>query len=181
MAGELGCIGLIAIAGLIGFLFYRRKKLTNELQEFYTKGNYVQRERLPINHPFIYEDLSFTTSLDGKIKPEIPYTLILGTRFTGGGQNMIRHDYIGFYFPPHDSLTDEWLKKWKDKVAERGDNWAEHSGIEKIDKNWGIMGTPEHLPIRATRINNGVLLAWSGLHLRHVIEARIKDVLDSLK
>lgn len=43
------------------------------------------------------------------------------------------------------------------------------------------MGAPEHLPIRAVRINNRVLLAWNGLHLKKTIEARIKDVLDSLR
>lgn len=180
MSGEIGCLGLILIAGFIGFLFYRRKKLENALQAFYKQGNYVQREKLPITNPFVYEDLNFVTSLDGKLKADMPYTLILGTRITGGGQNMIRHDYIGFYIPPHASLSDEWLGQWKAKVAERGDNWAQHSGVEKQDKSWGLMGVPEHLPLRAIRINNGVLLAWSGLHLRHVIESRIKDVLQSL-
>lgn len=180
MVAEISCFGLILIAGFIGFLFYRRQKLTDELQDFYNAGNYVSREQVPVANPFVYTDLSFITSSDGKLKADLPYSLILGTRLTGGGQNMIRHDYIGFYFPPHDAMTDEWLNKWKQKVAERGDNWAEHSGVEKTEKNWGLMGAPEHLPIRATRINNGVLLAWTGLHLRKTIEARIKDIVESL-
>lgn len=112
--------------------------------------------------------MAFTAALDGKIRSDIPYTLILGTRFSGASETRIQHNYIGFYFPPHESMTDEWLNQWKQKVAERGDNW-------------GIMGAPERLPIRAVRINNGILLAWNGLHLRHTIEARIQDVLDSLK
>jgi hypothetical protein len=181
MAGEIGCIGLILIAGFIGFLFYRRRKLMNELQDFYKTGNYIRRESLPVENPFVYTDMSFTTASDGKIKADLPYSLILGTRVTGGGKNMIRHDYIGFYFPPEVELNDEWLNKWKEKVAERSDNWAQHSGVEKIDKRWGLMGAPEHLPIRAIRINNGVLLAWTGLHLRKTIEARMKDVIESLE
>jgi hypothetical protein len=180
MVGTISCLALILIAGFIGFLFYRRNQLNNDLQDFYHQNNYVQRERLPVKNPFIYEDLNFITSLDGNLKPDLPYILILGTRTTGGGQDMIRHDYIGFYFPPHASLTDQWLGRWKQKVSERGDNWAQHSDVAKIDKNWGLMGAPEHLPIRALRINNGVLIAWNGLHLRHVIESRIKDVANSL-
>ncbi len=39
------------------------------------------------------------------------------------------------------------------------------------------MGPPETLPIRATRVEDGgVVLAWSGLHLRKTIEARIADI-----
>jgi len=180
MAGEIGCFALIVIAGLIGYLFYRRKQLINELKEFYREGNYIKRESLPISNPFIYDDMTFITSLNGNLKPDMPYTLILGTRVTGGGKNMLQNDYIGFYIPPHASLSDEWLGQWKEKVAQRGDNWAQHSGAESEEKNWGIMGAPEHLPIRAVRINNGILLAWNGLHLRHTIEARIQDVLESL-
>lgn len=180
MAGEIGCLVLILIVGLIGYLFYRRRRLIQDLQEFYREGNYVQRQSLPVANPFVYEDMTFITSLDGKLKSDMPYTLILGTRVTSGGKNMTQNDYIGFYFSPHDSLTDEWLNQWKQKVAERGDTWAGHSGVEKEEKSWGLMGAPEHLPIRAVRINGGVLLAWNGLHLRKTIEARIQDVLESL-
>ena len=181
MVAEISCFFGILIIGFIGFLFYRQNRLMNELQEFYKQGKYVYREQLPIKNPFVYEDMSFVTSSDGKIRADIPYTLILGTRYSGASQSRIRHDYIGFYFPPHDLLTDEWLDQWKAKVAERGDNWAQHSGVEKLDKSWGLMGAPEHLPIRAVRINNGVLLTWNGLHLRKTIELRIQDVLDALK
>jgi len=180
MAGEISCFFGILIIGFIIFLFYRRKKLINELKEFYQQGNYIQRKSLPITNPFIYDDMTFITSSDGKLKSDMPYTLILGTRVTGGGKNMIQYDYIGFYFSPHASLTDEWLGQWKQKVAERGDHWAEHSGVEKIDKKWGLLGAPEELPIRAVRVNDGVLLAWMGLHLRKTIEARMQDVLESL-
>ena len=43
------------------------------------------------------------------------------------------------------------------------------------------MGPPQTLPIRAARAEDGgVVLAWSGLHLRKVIEARMDDVLATL-
>ena len=180
MVAEISCLGLILIAGLIGYLFYRSRKLMNDMQDFYTQGNYVRRDNPPVENPFVYTDMSFTTSSDGFIKTGMPYTLILGTRYSGAGSSRIQHDYIGFYFPPQVELSDAWLNQWKQKVAERGDNWAQHSGIEKTEKSWGLMGAPEHLPIRAVRINNGVLLAWTGLHLREKIEARMQDVLQSL-
>lgn len=43
------------------------------------------------------------------------------------------------------------------------------------------MGPPEALPIRAVRTaEGGVLLAWNGLHLRHIIEQRMDETLQSL-
>jgi hypothetical protein len=107
----------------------------------------------------------------------MPYTLILGSRTA----NRSLYTYIGIFIPQNPETTDSWLNTWKQKVAERGDNWAQHSGVEKADKKWGLMGPPEHLPIVATRVNNGTMLSWSGLHIRKTIEARINDVLQSLK
>jgi hypothetical protein len=49
-----------------------------------------------------------------------------------------------------------------------------------MKKSWGLMGAPNKLPIRAIRINDGVLIAWIGLHLRSEIEERIKDLSASL-
>src|SRR5690606_32225049 len=178
---EIGLFALIVIVILVISLLYRRKQLINELRSFYQEGNYVKRDRLPITNPFVHDDMTFITSLDGHLREDLPYTLILGTRVTSGGKNMSQNDYIGFFIPHHEALTDKWLAGWKEKVAERGDeHWAKHSSVKAVEKNWGIMGPPEELPIRAVKVDDGILLAWNGLHLRHTIEARIKDVLESL-
>ena len=57
MVGEISCLALILIAGLIGYLFYRSRRLMNELQEFYTQGNYVRRDNVPVENPFVYTDM----------------------------------------------------------------------------------------------------------------------------
>jgi hypothetical protein len=170
---------MIVLAGLIGFLFWRQRRIFNEIQVFYKDSNLTYREKSPVEHPFIYTDINPICS-QGFIKPEMPYTFILGSRSTGAGQSRILHTYIGVYLPNHPRLTDEWLQQWKEKVAERGDNWAQHSGVEKMEGKWSLMGPPENLPIVATRINDGVLIAWSGLHIRKVFDARLKELKETL-
>jgi hypothetical protein len=178
MTSNIGCFGLLLIFGFIVYLFIRRRKLTNELQAFFNEGHYLRRDQCPVPNPFVYTDAHVGCS-DGELKPGMPYTLILGSRMTGAGKTASLHTFIGFYFPQQVNLSDEWLAGWKQKVAERGDAWAEGSGVEKMKKSWGLMGAPDKLPIRAIRVNDGVLIAWIGLHLRKQIEERIQDVLAS--
>jgi hypothetical protein len=180
MNSSIGCIGLIAIAGFIGYLFYRRKKISDDLKDFYKQGNYIRREQVPVEYPFVDKGLAFVICSDGFLKEGMPYTLMLGTKFSGAGKTSRQDDYIGFYIPAHPQLTDEWLNGWKQKVVERGDGWAKHSGVQQIKKSWGLWGPPNKLPIRAVRINDGIVIAWIGLHLRKQIEERINDVLTSL-
>ena len=168
------------VVASVTYLYFRDRQLIGGLKEFLKEGKYKLRVQPPIKAPFVYENLSRITSYDGLLKPALPYTLILGLRITGRGKDCISYQYVGFYFPPHVQLSDEWLNGWKHKVAERGDNWAAKSGIEKIEKVWGSKGIPDNLPIRATRLNGGVILAWNGLHTREHIEARLNDVLASL-
>lgn len=164
----------------IVYLYFRDRQMIGGLKEFLKTGKYKLRVQLPIKTPFIYEKLYKVTSYDGWIKPNLPYTLILGTRTTETGKDRVFYHYIGFYFPPQTELSDEWLRGWKNKVAERGDSWAAKSDVEKIEKIWGSKGAPDNLPIRAAFINDGVILAWNGLHTSEHIEARIHDVLASL-
>jgi hypothetical protein len=181
MNGTIGCLGLAAIAGFIGYLFYRRKKISDDLQDFYKQGAYIRREQPPLEYPFVDRCLAFVNSSDGFLKEGMPYTLMLGTKFSGAGKTSRQEDYIGFYIRAHPQLTDEWLNGWKQKVVERGDGWAKHSGMQQVEKSWGLMGAPNKLPIRAARMSEGILLAWIGLHLRKQIEERINDVLASLQ
>lgn len=178
--GTVGCVMLLGIAGFIGFLFYRRKRIFNDIGDFYKENGHIYRETSPVKDPFVYSDAALTCT-DATLKEGMPYTLMLGSRTAHSGGSASLYTYIGMYIPNHPALSDDWLKQWKQKVAERGDNWAQHSGVEKAEKSWGLMGAPEELPIVAKRVEGGVLLSWSGLHIRKVIEARIQAVRDSLQ
>ncbi len=168
------------IVASIAYLYFRDRQMVGGLKEFLKEGKYKLRVHPPVKAPFVYEKLFKITSYDGQIKPNLPYTLILGIRMTGTGKDSISYSYIGFYFPPQAQISDEWLNGWKTKVAERGDSWAGKSDVEKFEKNWGSKGAPDNLPIRAARVDGGIILAWNGLHTSEHIEARINDVLASL-
>jgi len=178
---EVSIVLAALVVASIVYLYFRDRQMIGGLKEFLKEGKYKLQVQLPIKSPFIYEKLSRVTSYNGWLKPDMPYTLILGIRTTGSGkEDRISYQYIGFYFPPQAQLSDEWLDGWKKKVAERGDNWAARSGMEKTEKNWGSKGAPDNLPIRAARLDGGVILAWNGLHIRDHVQARIDDVLASL-
>jgi hypothetical protein len=164
----------------ITYLYFRDRQMIGGLKEFLKEGKYKLNVQPPLKAPFVYEKIFKITSYEGWIKPEMPYTLILGIRMTGKGKDSISYQYIGFYFPPQVNFSDEWLNGWKHKVAERGDNWAAKSEVEKVEKVWGSKGIPDNLPIRAARVDGGVILAWNGLHTKEHVEARIHDVLASL-
>ncbi len=172
-------LAALIIASMV-YLYFRDRELVSGLKEFLKEGKYKLRVQPPIRAPFVYEQRVQVASYDGQLKEGVPYTLILGRRVVGEKKESVTYQYIGFYFPPQTNLSDEWLEGWRRKVAERGDSWAVKCGVEKIEKNWGSKGVPDHLPIRAARIESGVLLAWNGLHTRDHIEARIQDVLASL-
>lgn len=179
MSSTVAILLLVVILGVIIFLFWRQNKLFNDLGEFYKENKLVFRQSSPVENPFVYTDATLTCN-DGMLKPGVPYTLILGTRLVTDGQGTSGYRYIGVYLPPQVQVSEEWLNTWKQKVAERGDNWAQHSGVEAAKKSWGVMGPPEYLPIRAVRVNNGVFIGWSGLHLRKTIEARLSEIIASL-
>lgn len=179
MSSTVAILLLVVILGAIIFLFWRQNKIFNDLGDFYKKNNLVLRQSSPVENPFVYSDANLICN-DGMLKPGVPYTLILGTRLVTDGQGTSGYRYIGVHLPSQVQVSDEWLNTWKQKVAERGDNWAQHSGVEAAQKNWGVMGPPEHLPIRAVRINNGVFIGWTGLHLRKTIEARLSELTTSL-
>jgi len=172
-------LAALVVASVV-YLYFRDRQMIGGLKEFLKEGKYKLRVQPPIKAPFIYEKLSKTASYDGWLKPDMPYSLILGMRTTGSGKDSIFYQYLGFYFPPQVNLSDEWLDGWKQKVAERNDSWASKSGVEKIENNWGSKGIPDNLPIRAARVDGGVILAWNGLHAKEHVEARISDILASL-
>ncbi len=172
---SIGIPLLVIIVGVIVYLFWRQNRIFNELGIFYKENNLVFRQSSPLEHPFVYTDTKLVCN-DGILKPGIPYTLILGTRVVTDWQGTFSYHYIGVFLPPQVQVSDEWLSAWQRKVAERGDNWAQYSGMEPIKKTWGVMGPPESLPVRAVRANGGVFIGWSGMHMRKVIEARLNEL-----
>lgn len=179
MSSTIALLMFIALIGFIAFLFWRQNRIFNDIQAFYKDNKMVYQETAPVEHPFIYTSIKPICS-KGNLKPDMPFTFMLGSRSEGAGQSRVLHTYIGVFIPDHPRLTDAWLNTWKHKVAERGDNWAQHSDVEPHKKSWGLMGAPEDLPIVAKRINNGVLIAWSGLHIRKVFEARLDELKQTL-
>ena len=180
MSSTIALLMFAVIIGFIVYLFWRQNRIFDDIQAFYKANNMYHQEVPPVEHPFIYNDVNPICS-KGNLKQEMPFTFMLGSRSTGAGQSRILHTYIGVFLPDHPRLTDGWLNAWQQKVAERGDNWAQHSGVEPVKKSWGLMGPPENLPIVAKRINNGVLIAWTGLHIRKVFEARLNELKQSLQ
>jgi len=169
------------IIASVTFLYLRDRQMIDGLRDFLKRGKYRLRVEPPIKTPFIYDNLYKITSYEGYLRPDLPYTLILGIRATGKGQERLLYHYVGFYFPKQVELSETWLQGWRAKVAERGDNWAAKNGIEPTEKTWGSKGAPDQLPIRAERIENGgVILAWNCLHTSAAIEERIQDFLASL-
>lgn len=179
MSSTIALFIFAVIIGSIVYLFWRQNKMSNDLGKFYRENNLIFRETSPLEDPFIFKDVRLVCN-DGMLKPETPYTLILGTRIVTDGQGTSAYRYIGVFLPPQVQVSDEWLANWQQKVVERGDAWAKYSGVEPAQKNWGLMGAPEHLPIRAARLNGGVFIGWSGLHSRKNIENRLSELRSTL-
>ncbi|NWF63858.1 MAG: hypothetical protein HXY38_06075 [Chloroflexi bacterium] len=179
MSSFIAILMLAVILGAIIFLFWRQNRIFNELGNFYKENNLIFQPASPVEHPFMYPDVKLVCSA-GMLRPNIPYTLILGTRLVTDGQGTSSYRYIGVYLPPQAQVNDEWLSAWQQKVAERSDQWAQYSGVTAAEKNWGVMGAPEHLPVRAVRVNSGVFIGWSGIHTRKTIEARLNELKTSL-
>ncbi|MFN8398399.1 MAG: hypothetical protein U0X74_00175 [Anaerolineales bacterium] len=179
MSSTIALVMFAVIIGFIVYLFWRQNRIFDDIQKFYKANGMLYQETPPVEHPFIYTDVKPICS-KGNLKPDMPFTFMLGSRAEGAGQSRILHTYIGVFIPNHPRLTDSWLSTWKQKVAERGDNWAQHSGIQPIEKSWGLMGPPENLPIVAKRFDNGIVIAWSGLHIRKVMEARLDELKQTL-
>ncbi len=179
MSLTVAILMFVVIVGLIVFLFWRQNRIFNELGNFYKENKLISRPTSPVERPFVYTDVNLTCN-DGLLKPDAPYTLILGTHMVTDGQGTSAYRYIGVFLPLQVQLSDEWLKAWQQKVAQRGDNWAQYSGVEPISKTWGIMGVPENLPIRAMRVNGGIFIGWAGMHMRKVIQARLSELKNTL-
>lgn len=181
---------LLAVFGTIVFLFVRSHRLRVDRERFLEERGLHLRSHCPkeVTHPFVYEDLLACSCYEGPLDPQRPlrFVLILGSRQSQGsagpGQPPVIDFYIGAYLPSASiKLDDAWLNLWQQRVAERGDGWAQRTGLPVPSRDHGLLGPKESLPIRAVRTQEGgVLIAWQGLHLRDRLEKRLAELVDTL-
>jgi len=181
---------LLSVVAAIGYLFWRGQNLRAQRDQFFVDRKLVQRAACPaeVGQPFVYKDLNQLLCYDGPLSPDrpLPFVMILGSRqregAVGPGQKMIVDHYIGAYLPAASvKLDDAWLQGWARRVAERADGWAKQSGLPVPQRDHGLMGPPESLPIRAVRTSDGgVLVAWHCLHLRDRFEKRLSELEQTL-
>lgn len=178
----IACVTVLAISFLMFQIYRRDKQEMRELQRLLRNYGFSFRWGCPVVNPFIYEKLDALHCYDGKLKENIPVTLIFGRYLTGKGRDTVINSMMGVYFPPNSNLSDGWLLEWKMQVARRGDDWAAHSGVAGMKSGWGAFGPPESLPVRAVRMQDGaVVLAWYCLPLRRNVEDKLNAVIRSLE
>lgn len=181
---------LLSVVGSLVYLVWRGQNLRAQRDQFFVDRKLVQRPDCPpeIDKPFVYKDLANLLCYDGPLSPTrpLPFVLVLGSRqregAVGPGQKVITDHYIGAYLPKSSlPLDDAWLTSWARRVAERADGWAKQSGQPVAQRDHGLMGPPESLPIRAVRTpDGGVFIAWHCLHLRDRFEKRLAELVESL-
>lgn len=163
-------------------IYRRDRQEIRELQSYLKERGFAFRWGSPVVNPFLYEKLDALHCYDGKLKEDVPVTLIFGRYSTGRGRQTIINSMMGIYFPPNSSLSDGWLLEWKMQVARRGDEWAAHSGVAGMKSGWGMFGPPESLPVRAVRMPDGaIVLAWYCLPLRRNVDDKLTAVIKSLE
>ena len=181
---------LLSVVASLGYLIWRGQNLRAQRDRFFVDRKLVQRASCPseVGQPFVYKDLKQLLCYDGPLSPEkpLPFVFLLGSRqregAVGPGQKMIVDHNIGVYLPSSSlKLDDAWLQSWARRVAERGDGWAKQSGQPVSQRDHGLMGPPDSLPIRAVRTTDGgVLIAWHCLHLRDRFEKRLVELIETL-
>lgn len=181
---------LLSVVASLGYLIWRGQNLRAQRDRFFVDRQLVERAGCPaeVGEPFVYKNLSNLICYDGPLSSTRPLKMvfIIGSRqregAVGPGQKVITDHYIAAYLPKSSiSLDDTWLQSWAKKVAERADGWAKHSGQPVPQRDHGLMGPPESLPIRAVRTSDGgVLLAWHCLHLRDRFEKRLSELEQTL-
>lgn len=181
---------LLAVVASLGYLIWRGQNLRAQRDRFFVDRKLVERPACPaeLGQPFVYKDLTNLLCYDGPLSPErpLPFVFVLGSRqregAVGPGQKVITDHYVGAYLPKSVLPLDEaWLTSWARRVAERADGWAKQSGQPVAQRDHGLMGPPESMPIRAVRTSDGgVFIAWHCLHLRDRFEKRIAELIETL-
>ncbi|MCS6884196.1 MAG: hypothetical protein RMM17_11885 [Acidobacteriota bacterium] len=177
----VACVAVLLIGIVMLEVHLRDRHQLKELIQYLSNLGFSFRWGCPVVNPFLYERLDKLCCYDGKLA-DVQATLILGRYSTGKGRDLVVNSMMGLYFPPEADLSDGWLLEWKMQVARRGDDWAAYSGVDRLKVEWGALGPPESLPVRAVRLpNGGVILAWYCLPLKRNVEEKVNSVIKSFK
>ncbi len=183
---------LFAVMGSLVYLIRRTQRLDADFDRFMQQRKFSALASCPVDveHPFVYSNLRTCEAYQGPLSPGVAgspiWVLILGSRqregAIGGGNKIIVDRYVGIYLPSRSLTLDHaWLLDWQKKVAERGDGWAKQTGLHVTEREHGLLGPPESMPIRAVRTKDGgVLVAWHCLHLADRLEKRLTELAQTL-
>jgi len=148
--------GVLALSLIPAYMVVRSRRDGAELSR-YLRSELVPRKGCPIPDPFIEHNVAVNDCWDGQLASGQRFVVIFGAE---PGSRAQVANYIGIWLPPGPDLTDAWLRGWKERVAARGDWWAARSGIAAPPKTHLFVGPPESVPVRADRVDEGVILAW---------------------
>ena len=188
----LALLLLLAVVGSLVYLIRRTQNLDAAFDRFMQERKLSILPSCPaeVSLPFVYPDLRTCLAYQGPLSPGVAgspiWVLILGSRqregAIGGGNKIIVDRYVGIYLPSRSLTLDHaWLLDWQKKVAERGDGWAKQTGLNVTEREHGLLGPPESMPIRAVRTKDGgVLVAWHCLHLADRLEKRLTELAQTL-
>jgi hypothetical protein len=147
---------VLAISVIPAYMVLRSQRERAKLSR-YLRSELVPRNDCPIPDPFIEHNVAVNDCWDGALASGQRFVVIFGAE---PGSRAQVANYIGIWLPPGPDLTDGWLRGWKERVAARGDWWAARSGIPAPPKTHLFIGPPESVPVRADRLEPGVILAW---------------------
>lgn len=133
------------------------------------RNEMTERWGCPVPAPFVEPSAVVLDCWDGKLPGGRPFVLIFGTE---PGSRAQVANYIGIWLPPGPDLTDDWLLRWKQRVADRGDWWAQRAGVPAPRRTHLFVGPPEGVPVRADRAEGGALLVWKLITLPSVDKVR---------
>jgi hypothetical protein len=151
-----GAVVLLLVTAIPGYMLVRSHVEGVRLARM-LRGELAERLGCPVPEPFVERSAVVLGCWDGKLPSGRAFILIFGTE---PGSRAQVANYIGIWLPPGPDLTDAWLTRWKERVAARGDFWAERSGVPAAHRTHLFVGPPESEPIRADRAEDGVLIAW---------------------
>src|SRR5262249_44260203 len=104
------------------------------------RNEMTERWGCPVPAPFVEPSAVVLDCWDGKLPGGRPFVLIFGTE---PGSRAQVANYIGIWLPPGPDLTDDWLLRWKQRVADRGDWWAQRAGVPAPRRTHLFVGPPE--------------------------------------
>ncbi len=182
MASYVGCCGLLGIAVFIALLFLRRRKIENEMADFYkTHSLYVAkdeppnvRESLDAGSDNLYCCRTNLTTATGSNIEFCWWEWYLKSNTTiNGAPSVSFTHYLAVSFAPH-SVSEEFMREAID--------WADKSGDDVSQKAKDFFITNTETPYRAEMLADGTLIiCWrTVIKRREVYEAKIEWLKNNL-